>query len=288
MADGTAQDDITADPGARSGIGQCGVEKSGNYLLYRVLRTLLEQAGAFRSHAAATGCWDSLFALDGIPLSFPEQRDLDEAEIHDGQVYALNSHLKARFAVRDEARFAREAALVWTHQAPTTAHGERLGTGRRWLYLVRDGRDVVNSWIHYAVSPRMRARHPEYRIDRPEDLYALSGYFERAVERWVAHVEAFLTRADRYRLVRYEDLVRDKPGEVKRLADATGLSARVDVDAVVEATRPERTRRDAPRHVRTATTGDWRAHFGPRHEAAYRERTARVIDALGVAEYATW
>ena len=218
---------MASQPAAR--IGQCGVEKSGNYLLYRVLRTAMERAGTFHSHAARSGCWDSLFQLDAIPLSFPEQRDLDEAEVHEHQVYARNSHLKARFAVRDLERFDREAALLWTHQAPLADHDALLGAERRWLYLIRDGRDVVNSWIHYATSPRMRARHPEYTADTPEALYANTAYFEKSVDRWARHVEAYLERADRYALVRYEDLARDRAGEIARLTRFAGLEGDVDV-----------------------------------------------------------
>ena len=277
---------MASQPAAR--IGQCGVEKSGNYLLYRVLRTAMERAGTFHSHAARSGCWDSLFQLDAIPLSFPEQRDLDEAEVHEHQVYARNSHLKARFAVRDLERFDREAALLWTHQAPLADHDALLGAERRWLYLIRDGRDVVNSWIHYATSPRMRARHPEYTADTPEALYANTAYFEKSVDRWARHVEAYLERADRYALVRYGDLARDRAGEIARLTRFAGLEGDVDVAELAAHVAPERTRADAPNHVRRAGVGDWRRHFGPEHEAIYRERTRAVLDALPVPEYREW
>lgn len=269
-------------------IGQCGVEKSGNYLLYRVLRTAMERAGAFHSHAARSGCWKSLFALDAVPLSFPEQVDLDEAEVHEHQVYARNSHLKARFAVRDLARFERDAALVWTHQAPRDEHSRLLGCDRRWIYLIRDGRDVVNSWIHYATSPRMLARHPEYRIDTPAALYERLDYFAKAVDRWARHVEAYRTLAHRYERVRFEDLVRDRSAETARLLRFAGLEQRVELADLLAHTEPERTRSDAPRHVRRAGVGDWRRHFGPQHEALYRDRTEALLDALGIPEYRQW
>ena len=266
-------------------LGQCGVEKSGNYLLYRLLRSALEHAGAFHSHAARSGCWNSLFALDALPLSFPEQRDLDEAEVHEHQVYLRNSHLKARFAVRDLIRFQRDATLLWTHQAPCLEHDLLLGADRRWLYLIRDGRDVVNSWIHYATSPRMLARHPDYRHDSPEGLYGELGYFRKSVDRWASHVEAYLERAERYELVRFEDLVRDRMGEIVRLARFTGLEGRVDVAQLAAHTDPERTRIDAPNHVRRAHVGDWRRFFTAEHDALYRERTQHLLAALPVPEY---
>lgn len=269
-------------------VGQCGVEKSGNYLLYRLLRTAMERAGAFRSHAARSGCWDSLFALDGGPLSFPEQRDIDEAEVHEHQVYVRNSHLKARFALRDRAGFDRDASLLWTHQPPCEAHRKLLGADRRWLYLIRDGRDVVNSWIHYATSPRMLARHPDYGIDDPGVLYGELDYFIRSVDRWARHVEAYLALEDRYTLVRYEDLVRDRAGETLRLVRFSGLEQHVDMVALLSHTEPERTRADAPNHVRRGGTGDWRRWFGPEQEDLYRERTAGLIERLAIPEYATW
>ncbi len=274
--------------GAQPLVGQCGVEKSGNYLLYRTLRTAMERAGTFQSHAARTGCWNSLFALDGVPLSFPEQRDLDEAEVHDAQVYVRNSHLKARFALRDLARFERDAALLWTHQEPREDHARLLGPGRRWIYLIRDGRDVVNSWIHYATSPRMLARHPEYRIDTPEALYGRLDYFANSVDRWARHVEAYRALASRYELVRFEELVGDRAGQIARLLQFAGVEDRVLAADVLRHTEPERTRADAPNHVRRARVGDWQHFFGAEHERIYRERTGALVASLGLADYGTW
>ncbi len=266
-------------------LGQCGVEKSGNYLLYRILRSMLSQQESWRSFSERSGCWESLFRLNGIPFSFPEQRDLDEVDVLDGQVYLRNSHLKASFAVMDLEALRRDAAIVWTHQPPDDAHHRLLGDERRWLYLLRDGRAVVNSWLHYAVSPRMLERHPHYRIRNVRDLYADLAYFERTVERWAVHVDRYLELRSHYLEIRYEDLLRDKPAAIARLAEGLGLDAPADPDEIVEATDPDTSRQRAPRHVRKAEIDDWRNHFGERHHEVYRKHTQRTLEALGIAEY---
>jgi hypothetical protein len=250
-----------------------------------MLREMLVGCDQWSSFAAASGCWEPLFRLTPIPLSFPEQRDLDEVEVHDGLVHLRNSHLKAGFAVFEPERLAERAALVWTHQAPSAEHHSLLGSERRWIYVLRDGRDVVNSWIHYATSPRMLARHPRYEARTPEELYLRHDYFAKLVARWVEHLEAYLALRDRYLEVRYEELLLDKRAETKRIADHLGLADSIDLDEVAEATSPERTRSRAPEHVRRAVAGDWRGHFDSRHEEIYRRLATPVIEALGRPEY---
>jgi hypothetical protein len=270
-------------------LGQCGVAKSGNYLVYQIQRDLLEQLGVFRSFVREHGIWEPLIRLNDYPFSFPEQGELDHVNVRDdGVAYLFNAHLKAEIGILALDAFRDEARLVWTHQKPLAAHHDLLGRDRRWVYVIRDGRDVVDSWMHYVVSPRMRARNPQYRIDDVNEIYQDLGYFEKTARYWVEHVRAFQALGDRYFEMRFERLVADKAREVERLVDWLGLSGRVSTRRILERTGVEATRRRAPQHVRKARAGTWRDHFDARHVEIFRRVADGLLEALGFSDGRDW
>lgn len=269
-------------------IGQCGMPKSGNYLLYRILREILQQLGSWSSYSGKTRCWDSLFQLnDDIPLMFPEQRDIDEVYIKDGLIFLYNGHLNASFAIRNIEEFKYTSRLIWTHQVPMLEHHKLLGSERRWFYILRDGRDVINSWAHNVVSPDMRRRNPQYRISRVEDLYQRYDLFEKTVKRWASHVQAYLKLRNYYLEIRYENLVKEKVSEIKRIADYLGISI-PDVNAIMKKTSVEATRLHAPLHVRRARVGDWRVYFTSRHKQIFKKIAGSLLKELGYTEDDNW
>jgi len=269
-------------------IGQCGTEKSGNYLLYRILREILTQLNEWNSYSSESHCWDSLFRINDIPLSFPELRDFDEVSIQDGSIHLHNSHLTASFTIWDLEGFRRASKLIWTHQTPRLEHYTMLGSQRRWFYILRDGRDVANSWMHYVVSQRMLRRHPQYKISKVEDIYQRYDIFRKAVERWVAHVKAYLALKSYYLEVKFEDLLKNKTAQIDRITDYLGVSNLVDKDAIIQCTSLQRTRQHAPLHLRHAAEGDWRAYFDNRHKEIFQRIAGSLLEQLAYSTTADW
>jgi len=268
-------------------IGQCGMPKSGNYLLYRILRMILQQLNNWNSYSAETRCWDSLFRINNTSPIFPEVRDMDEVRIDNGEIYLLNSQCRASFALWDLEKFNSMSRLIWTHQTPILEHHTLLGSQRRWFYILRDGRDVVNSWLHYVTSPHIMQRHPNYKISQAKDLYRRYDVFEKCVRRWASHVQAYIALQNHYLEVRYENLIENKVEQIQRIAAYLGVSI-PDVDAIVRQTSVQETRLHAPRHVRRARKEDWRNYFDDQHKKIFQKIAEPLLEKLGYSTGTDW
>ena len=155
----------------------------------------------------------------------------------------------------------------------------------RLLFLVRDGRDVVDSSLD-AVTARWATG---------EDLPPLEGrdrerYIERRAEHWVRATEATWTAYEshdpaRRLLVRYEDLRADTPAELDRILTWVGRSAdaaeiRQVADRFAFESLPEE-RKGSGQFARSATPGLWRERFSPAEQAALHRVLGPMLERVG-------
>jgi hypothetical protein len=270
-------------------VGQCGVEKSGNYLLFRIIKSLLPDIDSYQSYSNITGCWDSLMKMNDTDLSFPELESMDEFRIDDDQtLYHLNSHFKASFSIWDMKSYESKTALLWTHQPPNKSHFTVLKEPRYWFYIIRDGRDVVNSWLHYAVSPRMLKRHPQYKINNVEELYSNMQYFKDCANRWCDHVTQYLRFKDKYTLILFENLIDNKFDTIARIADKLGVKNVQLFNNAYERTQIEETKKEAPLHVRKGKKSDWTNHFTFKHKDIFKKIAGNTLIEFGYEESNNW
>jgi len=140
--------------------GQCGFPKSGNYLLFRILKSILTETGFWSSFISKSQCWTISKEWDEIDLSFPEEKEVDHIYIENNRLFLKNSFVFLKkgqvnagyeISLQDLDTFNSYARLLWTHQKPKPKHFEILGQYRKWIYIVQDGRDVINSYFHYSV-----------------------------------------------------------------------------------------------------------------------------------------
>jgi hypothetical protein len=131
----------------------------------------------------------------------------------------------------------------------------------RFIFLLRDGRDVVDSEVASLQPRAWRGREFDVTATRNELI-------EFAARNWLARTEiverAFADHDKTLRLmVRYEDLLDDPEGWLTRIYDWCGLEASADqVRATVAAFAVDTVAvRTAETFVRTATPGLWRENF---------------------------
>lgn len=259
---------------------QCGYSKSGNYLLHRLLSGILEAHGRFRSFVAASGVGAAIDALCGATRRMPDARRVDNWKLVDGAWHVQFPNMRCRFLPLDVDLALRHSTLVWSHDTPT-ALAPWQGAFSHRFYLLRDGRDVVNSMLHYLVTPAMLRLYPDHRYATLAEIYADLDFFAGKVIAWRDHVRAFVRDGAGFEVVRYEELVADRIGTVERLARHLGLP--VDAAAIAAPTALAAMRRAAPRHVRAGRHGDWRRHFGPEHRRLFAELAGAELAALGYA-----
>jgi hypothetical protein len=166
-----------------------------------------------------------------------------------------------------------------SHVAPFLAE---LFPESKVIFLLRDGRDVVDSWLDaysegsWAIPGGAFPVSEEGRIPLIRWLSAVWAYRSRAVK------EAFDSRgpADRIQ-IRYEDLRSDTEGWMTRICEMTGLDTE-RVPEVVEGHRFERLPRTGSRlFTRQARPGGWRDNLSLAEQEAMHEALGDSLAEFG-------
>lgn len=156
----------------------------------------------------------------------------------------------------------------------------------RLLFLVRDGRDVVTSWL--------AAYQPGGWI-LEEGGFELSDDDRCAFVAWQAEVwryrvesvrRAFDSLApDRRLLVRYEDLVADTPDVTRQILDFLDATYDdVDLERAVRSHALEQVpeaERGPRSHIRSGRVGQWQRELAPAEQAVLDDRLGPVLERYG-------
>jgi sulfotransferase family protein len=154
------------------------------------------------------------------------------------------------------------------------------------IFLLRDGRDVVDSWLD-------AYRDGSWATD--EGAYPLDDGGRPALIRWQSSVWLHRTevvqetyaRTDPARrvLLRYEELREDPVGGLERICDVLGVEAdRAELESIASAnefSRVPESRKGPGRQIRRAEPGGWAAHMSDEEIAAMHEILADKLDELG-------
>ncbi|HEX5982618.1 MAG TPA: sulfotransferase [Solirubrobacterales bacterium] len=166
-----------------------------------------------------------------------------------------------------------------SHVAPLLAD---LFPSSKVIFLLRDGRDVVDSWLDaysegsWAIPGGAFPVTEEGRIPLIRWLSAVWAYRSRAVKR------AYDSRAGEDRiLIRYEELRSDTAAWLARICEMIELDADRVAD-VVESHRFEKLPRTGRRHfTRQARPGGWRDNLSVAEQAAMHEELGDALEEFG-------
>ena len=159
------------------------------------------------------------------------------------------------------------------------------------VFLLRDGRDVVDSWVDayqdgsWAIEGGAFPAAEDRRIALVRWLSSVWAYRTSVV------LEAFDAHPGESRvLVRFEDLRRDTCAELERIADTIGLStAEADLDRVAEIHSFERlpsSKTGSGSVTRSASSGGWRENLTAVEQAAMAEIMGPQLERLGYGDRA--
>jgi hypothetical protein len=154
----------------------------------------------------------------------------------------------------------------------------------RMIFLLRDGRDVVDSWL-------AAYRRGSWALD--EGAFPVTDGGREALVRWQSAVWTFRTGVvqrvydrhppDRRVLVRYEDLVADPVRELARICAYLPLDASADALAEVAARHdyaavPPAAKGD-DKQIRSATPGGWRDNLtSAEHDVMHEVMGAKLAE----------
>jgi hypothetical protein len=171
-----------------------------------------------------------------------------------------------------------------SHVAPLLAE---LFPKSKVIFLLRDGRDVVDSWLDaysdgsWAIPGGAFPVSEEGRIPLIRWLSAVWAYRSRAVQR------AYDSRDPEDRIqIRYEELRGDTEAWLTRICGMIGIDTE-RVPEVVEGHRFEKLPRTGPRlFTRQARVGGWRDNLSPAEQDAMHEAMGGVLAEFGYDEKA--
>jgi len=135
------------------------------------------------------------------------------------------------------------------------------------FYIVRDGRDVLNSCFHYFnkhpdIFPQAKSIREFLTMNAYQDYCKVSP--SNMVERWVMHVKGWLEQKDNVNIIYYEDLFYNFEETIANIANALNLAPpdRITVPTL----------QDRSIDPRKGTVGDWKNHF--------TEEDLRIFDSI--------
>ncbi len=183
-----------------------------------------------------------------------------------------------------------------THTRPTEENIERVdATGRPYVVLLRDLRDIAVSWCFYVGN---EANHPRHDMVKPLQMPERLDYFiETMLPEFAFWASTWHARHDGKRglVVNYEELLADTGGQLGKVVRHFGVDlAQASLDGIVERFRFEkRTGRkqgeeDSTQFNRKGVSGDWRNHFSESHQAAFRSIAGDALVELGYGTGAEW
>ncbi len=154
------------------------------------------------------------------------------------------------------------------------------------IFLLRDGRDVVDSWLDAYRDGSWATEEGAYSLDdagRPALIRWQSSVWLHRTE--VVQETYARTDPDRRVLIRYEEMRTDPARALRRICELTGISvpdAELDrIAAANEFSRVPESRRGAGREIRRAQPGGWAAHMSRDEIVAMHEILAEKLDELG-------
>jgi len=186
--------------------------------------------------------------------------------------------------------------IIQTLRRPRTmkSHAPFVAEYPRLIYLVRDGRDTYVSYYF----------HQLRQLPQGTTFGAFLKRRDHAPCLWGEHVVSWALRdslAAEMAVVKYEDLVRDSLGQLRRIADFLGLSVTEDrLQSAVQASSfqsMQRLERDRGRpfqdegpevFVRKGQPGNWKEFFGPEEKALFKDREGDVLIRLGYEVDDNW
>lgn len=271
----------------------CGPPKSGTTWLQLMLDGHPEVLCAGEGHLTD---W-VLAPLRRLLTTYNEQLRVNDELLYRGQGTQVgfsegDFNAIARFVF--DQRFAKlrarkpQAAIVGD-KTPNYAYALGLLSAiypdSRCVFLVRDPRDSMLSMLHQ--TRRLEDSHTGRRYERDEDVYG--GYLRK----WVEVNRLYLShRASHPGLaldLRYEDLIADEAGSLRRVLAFLGVSTdEAAVAACREAGRfdrlsggRERGQRDDRSFFRRGEAGAWRSELGDRVAGLLTPEVAEIMDKLG-------
>ena len=145
---------------------QAGVPKSGNFWLYRLLRSITRESGMeHRSFIQEHPIYEIARELE---LGFAGQADVDCLNIEPEACYCrINGGAVFYERIGDIDEYVSRCSHVWTHSPICQRSFDVLRKFDKVIYIIRDPRDVAVSMSQWVFTPYFVKYYPPHYEKRP-------------------------------------------------------------------------------------------------------------------------
>jgi len=243
----------------RMTILQSGVPKSGNYWLYTILKSIIQQADLeynsfLRTHPIheVAQSWD---------LSFAGQNDMDFLNIKKNYCeFRISAVFQEQITDIDD--YINKCSLVWTHSPMNPYALEVLPKFSKIIYIIRDPRDVAISYSKYCFTEHKLKNHPPH-YEKDPDSY-LDNRLDFMLRNWVEHVGGYLKYQDKLNIypVFYERFLKDLNAELINLLDYLEIELdETQINQIKSDVSFDSMKKQSPKHLRKGKSAQWRQVF---------------------------
>lgn len=252
---------------------QMGAPKSGNFWLYKILKSVLKASGKDQKNFIEQ---QPIYQLaKSWDLNYPEQAQIDMIDITDIQTsYRISSIY--RQPIENILTYLSQTGHVWTHSPICKASEEVYSYFSHKVYIIRDPRDRAISAANYYCSPYMLKYFPQPEKDPKKYL---EQHFDGLMQTWVWHVfdHLRLSKELNIQVLFYESFLNDFQEELIRLLKYLQIDLSVPQRKMLEDDLSFATmKRQNPKHLKKGTFGYWQDQLN----AQQKERTEIIAGPL--------
>jgi len=269
---------------------QCGFPKSGNSLLNRIIVRCLRELNSYKTFMQETGlarCFKQLYKKYDLKEFFEGHLEIDNLSIDEKGNFILRKTFPDKEIEKIYVNInllLSTTSLVWSHLKVDVLYPFFLNFGIRF-YIIRDGRDVVNSLIHFTTQENVRKFFPFYEVDEPQVLYSNYDLFSRYVKRWKEHIETYLKYREFFIEIRFEDL-KNFGNDFQKILKLFNLKHKEK--EFREEFSFQNMKSKSPLHLRKGIVGDWRNFFSDKHKEIFKEIAGETLIKLGYEKNLDW
>jgi len=233
---------------------QAGYPKSGNYWLYKNLKSLFLSANLeLRNFVKEQPIYE---LAKSWPLSYPEQVDINMVDIFYQAVFWRISSVY-RKQLNNYESYAARNSIVWTHSDCISSTRDFFRHFNKHVYIVRDPRDVAISTARFAFTKYMKQYYPSYHQNADDYL---KYEYDNILRSWNKHVSGYLDYSAKHDLyiIFYERMKKDIHEELQKLAAYLEIDLDSHLfDQIQKITSVQEMKKKSPGHVRTANYYGW-------------------------------
>ncbi len=267
----------------------CGYPRSGNYLLHTILRYVLydNKITYFSQKVGLSYIWKITYKQYNLNELFPGYLNIDMIRVYNSQLFLCKMH-KIKFLENikvDKNLFFKTASLVWSNDNLKNL-ACILENFDHIIYIVRDGRDAINSFIHFYSMPHIQKFFEKHRKYSVEDVYSNIKLFKKFVRLWTNHVSSYFEIKKLYPfqkkiiLLRFEDLIKDK-NIILDIFPQNILNKKISKTNLTALFSFYKMKKSANHHLNFGHAGTWKNYFKKEHMKIFEELAGNYMEKLG-------